>query len=403
MKVLQINSVCGIKSTGRICTSLADMLTEEGHSCRIAYGRENVPEQYEPYALRIGCDRGVMCHALSSRILDNAGFGSRRATKKLIDDIRAYDPDVIHLHNLHGYYLNLEVLFTYLKTCGKKIIWTLHDCWGFTGHCAHFSYAGCDKWQSGCHHCSQKNAYPVCYGLDSSAKNFRRKKELFTGISNLTLVIPSKWLADLVEQSFLKEYPVRVIHNGVDLNVFKPTPSDFKERLGLENKTVVLGVASVWDRRKGLDDFIKLSTMLDDSYRIVLVGLTDKQIKALPKNIIGITRTNSTRELAALYTMADVFVNPSVEETFGLVTVEALACGTPVVVYNQTAVPEAVDDTCGIVTVAGELIQLKAALQTCLQAGFTRQNCLNRARQYEINDRFDQYLELYSAASGRCN
>ncbi len=334
MKILMINSVCGRGSTGRICTDIAEMLEKEGHECKIAYGRASVPQKYQKYAVRIGNELGVNIHAALSRIFDDCGFHSHFATKKFVRWVKEYNPDIIHLHNLHGYYLNLEILFDYLRTCGKKIIWTLHDCWAFTGHCCYFSFVGCDKWKRQCGHCVQKKAYPKSMLVDNSRRNFEKKKQLFTGIPNLTIVTPSKWLAGLVKESFLKDYPIKVIHNGIDLNVFKPTSSNFRERYNLENKKIILGVASVWDDRKGFKDFLKLSELIDDNTRIVLVGVNDKQIKLLPPKIIGIRRTNSTKELAEIYTAADVFFNPTYEDNYPTVNLEAQACGTPVITYN---------------------------------------------------------------------
>lgn len=328
-----INSVCGVGSTGRICTDLADMLIEQGHECKIAYGRDEVPEKYRDIAVKIGSSFSIYCNALKARLFDNEGFNATKATKKFIKWVEKYDPDVIHLHNLHGYYLNVKVLFDYLRTCGKKIVWTLHDCWAFTGHCSHFTVEKCEKWKSFCFYCSQKNRYPKAF-TDRSKHNYEKKKELFTGIQNLTIVTPSKWLAGLVKQSFLRDYPVEVINNGIDLSVFKPTPSDFRERYGLQDKKIILGVASVWDKRKGFDDFIKLAGVIDDSYRIVIVGVNKKQKKQLPKNIIGIERTNSTKELAEIYTAADVFFNPTYEDNYPTVNLEAQACGTPVITYD---------------------------------------------------------------------
>mgnify|MGYP000231854880 FL=1 len=156
MKVLMINVVCGIRSTGRICTDLAIALEKQGHEVRIAYGRETVPEQFQKYAVRIGTDLDVKLHGIKARLFDRAGFGSRKATEKFIEWVKKYDPDIIHLHNIHGYYIDVERLFKYLRTCGKKIIWTLHDCWSFTGHCVYFDYIVCDKWKNGCFYCPQK-------------------------------------------------------------------------------------------------------------------------------------------------------------------------------------------------------------------------------------------------------
>lgn len=342
MKVLMINSVCGIRSTGRICTDIAETLEAQGHTCRIAYGRESVPEKYAKYAVRIGSDLGVKTHAALSRAFDDAGFHSRRATKRFIKWVKAYDPDVIHLHNIHGYYLHIGELFKYLKTCGKKIVWTLHDCWAFTGHCPYFDFIGCEKWKTGCYACSQKKKYPASLLCDRSRKNYALKKRLFTGVKNVTLVTPSEWLAGLARQSFLGEYPVEVVRNGIDLNAFKPTASDFKARHGLADKKILLGVASVWDERKGFADFLKLAERLDDRYRLVLVGLSEAQIARLPQNAIGIARTNSVQELAEIYTAADAFLNFTYEDNYPTVNLEAQACGTPVITYRTGGSVESV-------------------------------------------------------------
>ena len=249
--------------------------------------------------------------------------------------VEDYNPDVIHLHNIHGYYINIEILFDYLKRANKKVVWTLHDCWAFTGHCAYFDYVGCNKWQDGCKECPQKNEYPNSLLIDSSEWNFNKKKDIFTGVPDLTIVTPSKWLAGLVKQSFLSEYKVEVINNGIDLNIFKPTKSDFRERYGLENKFIILGVANVWDRRKGLQYLIDLAEKIDDNYKVIIVGVSEKQKKSLPKNIIGITRTNDVRELVEIYSVADVFVNPTLEDNFPTTNLEALACGTYVITFNS--------------------------------------------------------------------
>ncbi len=329
-----INVVCGIKSTGRICTDLAQELERQGHVVKIAYGREKVPKRFAKYAVRIGTERDVCLHGIKARLFDATGFGSTSATRKFLTWVKEYDPDVIHLHNIHGYYLDVEILFDYLRTCGKRIIWTLHDCWAFTGHCAYFDYYNCEKWKTGCGGCVQKNEYPARVGRDHSKRNFLRKRQAFCGIDDMTIVTPSKWLADLVKESYLSEYSVEVIHNGVDVDVFKPTESDVKARYGCENKRIVLGVAAVWDRRKGLDAFIKIAEKLEDNYRIILVGLEKSQTLVLPENIIPIERTNNTKELAELYSAADVFVNPTLEDNYPTTNIEAIACGTPVITYD---------------------------------------------------------------------
>ena len=334
MKVLMINVVCGIRSTGRICTDLAAALEEQGHEVKIAYGRENVPEQFQKYAVRIGNDFDVKRHGLKARLLDGAGFGSKRVTEKFIKWVKEYDPDIIHLHNIHGYYINIEVLFRYLQTCGKKIIWTLHDCWSFTGHCVYFDYVNCNKWEKECNHCPQKKEYPARVGPDFSKRTFNIKKDLFSEIPNLILVTPSQWLANLLSYSYMKKYTVRVIYNGVDTSVFRPVKSEIKEKYNCQGKKIVLGVASVWDKRKGLNTFIELADKLNDSYQIVLVGLDKEQKKKLPSKIIAIERTNSIQELVSLYSAAYVFVNPTLEDNYPTTNIEAIACDTPVITYE---------------------------------------------------------------------
>ena len=343
MKVLMINSVCGIRSTGRICTDLATELEAQGHQVRIAYGRESVPEQYTKYAVRIGNEWDVRLHGVRSRLLDEHGLSSKSATKRFLKWAEEYDPDLLWLHNIHGYYINYELLFDWIKSRPKmQVKWTLHDCWAFTGHCSYFTVARCEQWKTGCSHCVQKKQYPASLLVDNCRKNYLRKRNAFTGVRNMTLITPSKWLADLVKQSFLKEYPVEIHHNTIDTAVFKPTPSNFRERYGLTDKKIILGVASVWDDRKGLDDFIQLADLLNDEYKIVLVGLNNKQIKALPDKVLGLSRTNSARELAEIYTAADVFLNPTHEDNYPTTNLEAQACSTPVITYQTGGSPESV-------------------------------------------------------------
>ena len=345
MKILFINSVCGIGSTGRICTDLAKEYENNGDEVKIAYGRSNVvSEKYRKYAVKIGGKLNTKLHFLKTRLFDKHGFGSKRATNKFLKWADKYDPDVLWLHNLHGYYINVEMLFNWIKSRPKmQVKWTLHDCWAFTGHCSYFTIANCDKWKEKCEKCPQKRKYPKSIA-DNSAKNYERKKKAFTGVKNMSLITPSKWLADLTKQSFLKDYPVEVKYNTIDTEIFKPTPSDFREKHGLKDKKIVLGVASVWDERKGLDDFVKLSQMLDENYKIVLAGVSDKQKKKLPKNVLAITRTNSAKELAEIYTAADVFLNLTYEDNYPTVNLEAQACGTPCITYRTGGCVESVPD-----------------------------------------------------------
>ena len=382
-----INVVCGIRSTGRICTDLATTLEAQGHEVKIAYGRENVPEQFQKYAVRIGTDLDVKLHGVKARLFDGAGFGSKRATEKFIEWVKKYDPDVIHLHNIHGYYINVEILFQYLTTCRKKIIWTLHDCWAFTGHCVYFDYSGCDKWKTGCHHCYQKKEYPARIGFDFSKRNFYLKKRLFTKVPELELVTPSQWLADLVRSSFMNEYLIRVIHNGVDVEVFHPTDSSLRKKYNLGDKKVILGVAAIWDQRKGLDSFVQLSKRLGQEYQIVLVGLSQVQVDELPKQIIGITRTDSVKELAALYTLAYVFVNPTYEDNYPTTNLEAIACGTPVITYDTGGSTESAI-MYGTSVQRGDIDELVKAIS---RVGQMCPRCVD----VDSKDSIGKYVELY--------
>ena len=347
MRILQINSVCGITSTGRIVADIYGEAQSQGHICMVAYGEVTYPNRVDGLkTFEIGDRLNCISHAVWTRMTDRHGLWSGRVTKKLIGEIEKFQPDVIHLHNLHGYYLNYQLLFQYLKARKIKVFWTLHDCWSFTGHCVHFEYVGCKRWMEGCYACPQKNKYPTSILFDNSQENYKLKKEAFCGVENMTLIVPSNWLKKRVERSFLGEYPIEVIYNGVDLKQFYPVESDFKTKYHLEEKYIVLGVANVWDERKGLRVFFELAKRLPEDIAIVLVGITTEQKREMPDHITGIEHTNSKRELAEIYSAADLFINPSVEETFGLTTLEAMACGTEAIVYKDTACEE-IMEICG--------------------------------------------------------
>lgn len=346
MKVLLINAVCGTGSTGKICAEIAQKYESEGHEVKIAYGRHSyVPEKYQKYAVRIGTDIDVKFHALYTRITDKHGLASKQATKKFLTWAEAYSPDILWLHNIHGYYINYELLFAWIKKHPEiEVKWTLHDCWSFTGHCPHFTAVECNKWKVQCSDCPETKMYPASNIMDNSLDNYKRKKRAFCGVRNMTIITPSKWLANLVKESYLKEYPVEVVYNTIDTNMFKPTESSFRKEHGIENKKIILGVANVWNARKGFGDFIKLATLISNDYVIVLVGLDEKQLKNLPNNVIGIMRTDGQKELAGIYTAADVFVNLTYEDTYPTVNLEAKACGTPVITYRTGGSVESVDE-----------------------------------------------------------
>ena len=344
MKILFINEVCGITSTGRITCELADKFTAEGHECKIAFGRYDcVPNKWKHYAIRIGTDWDVRVHALKTRLFDTHGFESKRATKRFLEWADKFDPDMIWMHNLHGYYVNVELLFGWIKSRPRmQIKWTLHDCWAYTGHCVYFTMSKCMQWETSCTKCTQMYAYPKSFVKHNVKRNFERKRLAFTNVQNMTLITPSRWLADLVKHSFLKEYAVEVHYNTIDRDIFKPSPSNFREKYGLVDKKIILGVSNVWDERKGLNDFIKLYHLLDEDYTIVLVGLRENQIRQMPSNIVCIAHTNSAQELAEIYSAADVFFNPTYEDNYPTVNLEAEACGTRVITYQTGGAPETI-------------------------------------------------------------
>lgn len=400
MKILMINSVCGIKSTGRICTDLAAMLEQRGHRVKIAYGREAVPAQFEKYAVRIGTDLDVKLHGLKARLTDGSGFGSAAATRRFIKWVEEYDPDVIHLHNIHGYYINVEILFAYLRRCGKPILWSFYDCWSFTGHCAHFDYNQCDKWQEGCNHCAHLREYPCSY-IDATAANYKKKRKLFTGIPNLQLIVPSKWMQNMVESSYMKDYPCRVLPNGIDTDQFYPRENRVKEELGIDNRSLLVGVSSVWQKMKGLAYMNQLAeTLPEDQYRLLLVG-SNPNNEYIDHRILRVEHTDSIDQLCQIYTAADVFVNPTLQETQGLTTIEAFACGTPGVVFRAGGAGECVDDTCGITVEKDNFEELhKAICQVCDKNPYSAEDCIAKAKTYDKDACYNAFMELYEKIDG---
>ncbi|MBQ7352541.1 MAG: glycosyltransferase [Clostridia bacterium] len=382
-------------STGGIMLNTASLARQNGHNVVTfsAYKKEVPPKGHE----YIGSKCSSLLNRVRSVFTGISEKGSKKATKNLIKRLTELNVDVLHLHNLHGWYLNVPMLFEYIKSNNVKVIWTLHDCWGFTAQCSHFEYEGCQKWKTGCYECPRYKIYPYTY-VDKTKKMWKLKKEWFAGINDLTIVTPSKWLADNVKQSFLKDYPVKVINNGIDLDVFKPTESDFRKNYSLENKKIVLGVASNWTKRKGLDVFVKLSQCLTSDYQIVLVGTNDNVDKQLPSNIISIHRTNNQRELAEIYTACDVYANPTREEVLGLVNIESLACGTPVVTFNAGGSPECVNEDCGSVVEIDDIDAMEREIvRICQDKPFAKEACFDKAREFDKNLKFKEYVELYLA------
>lgn len=391
MRVMQITAFSGWGCTGRIALGIHNALKAENHESLIAWGRRNtVPEEIE--TIKIGSKIDQQIHGLYTRFTDKCGFASKRVTRTFLKKIEEYKPDLIQLHILHGYYINLEILFNYIKKHNIPIVWTFHDCWAFTGHCPYFDLIGCEKWKTGCNNCPQKAHHPTSWLMDNSVWNWKKKKELFTK-QKMTVVTPSKWLGGLVKQSFLKECNVHVINNGINLVDFKPTQSDIARRMDIESKKIVLGVSSTWVKSKGLDDFIQLSKILPSEYQIVLVGLSKKQIKELPPPIIGVERTDSIRELAELYTAATVFVNPTYEDNYPTTNLEAIACGTPVVTYKTGGSTEVVEKTGnGEIVDQGNIVGLKDAIIR-LEGHILADIDLHKVCSQEYA--FEQYVSLY--------
>lgn len=357
LRYVQINSFYN-GSTGTIMRNLHEGLKERGVDSYIFWGRRH--KTIGDHERCCASKAGLYLHGALSRLTDRAGFYSKRDTAKLLEQLDEIDPDVVHLHNVHGYYVNVEMLFSWLAGHRCQVRWTLHDCWAFTGHCPHFQYIGCERWLEGCHDCPQRRGYPASLLMDSSKRNWEDKRRIFAGVSSerMMLISPSHWLAGLAGKSFLKGYPVEVRHNTVDRRIFKPTTSDFRERYGIGDRFMILGVASPWTERKGINDFIQLATMLDNNSVIVLVGVSRQQIRALPESIIGIEHTSSAEELAGIYSTADVFFNPTHEDNFPTVNLEAEACGTSVVAYDTGGCAETIVGSSSRVILPSEIEKL---------------------------------------------
>ena len=396
MKTVLINS-CNFGSTGNIMLEIAETAENGGYTAAVCYpqSRDNSRKQKEKDFI-IGTRFSRNIHLMLAEITGLNGCFSYCSTLKLLKKLDKLKPDIIHLHNLHNCYINLSLLFKYIKKHNIKTVWTLHDCWAFTGHCPHFDMIGCDKWKTGCYSCPQYKEYPKSL-FDNSKIMYRLKRKWFTGVENMTIVTPSEWLASLVKESYLKDYPVKVINNGIDLNVFKPTESDFSEKYALENKYIVLGVAFGWGRRKGLDVFVELARRLDkEKYKVVLVGTDDNVDKLLPENIISIHRTQNQTELAEIYTAVDVFANPTREENYPTVNMEALACGTPVVTFNTGGSPEMLDETCGAAVAKDDNDAMyNEIIRICEKKPYSLEACIKKAKGFDKNEKFGEYIRLY--------
>lgn len=395
LKVLSINTLPN-GSTGNIMNQILNK-AKERHDVISYYGNwyKNTNCKY-PFSFSYGFYWENKLSAVLSKITGFYKFVSFFGTQQLLRRITEFKPDVIHLHNLHLWVINVSMLFKYIKKHNIPVVWTLHDCWAFTGRCPHFIMEKCDKWKKGCYECTyNKRLYPAAY-VDRTKTMWKLKKNWFTGVENLTIVTPSQWLADLVKQSYLKDYSINVINNGIDLSIFKPTESHFREKYPITEKYIVLGVAFDWGEPKGLDIFIDLASKLSKDYRIVLVGTNANVDNQLPSNVVSIHNTQNQQELAEIYTAADVFVNPTREDNFPTVNIESLACGTPVVTFKTGGSPEIIDETCGSVVERDDNVEfMNEIIRLCEKKPYSKQACLKRARKFDMNNRFQEYVELY--------
>ncbi len=398
MKIFEINSG-NYSSTGNIMLNIAKTARLSGHSVKVAYRQSrSVTANDNEDEIQIGNSFYGLTHRLIGEYLGLEGLGSVISTLKLIKEIKAFNPDIIHLHILHGWYLNLPLLFSFLAKYNKKVVWTMHDCWAFTGHCPYFQIVGCEKWLDACENCPQYREYPYSR-VDNSKFMYKLKKEYFSSLKNLTIVAPSFWLSDLIKKSFFSEFEVRVIHNGIDLSVFRPLKNDFRAQNNISNdEYLILGVAFDWGVRKGIDIFKKLADDLPVNYKIVMIGTDESTEKELPENIIKIRKTKNQEALAEIYSAADLFINPTREEVLGLVNIEANACGTPVLTFKTGGCPECIDETSGFVTPCDDYENFKKEIiRICETKPFLKSDCVERAKSFDMNDKFKEYVKLYES------
>lgn len=399
MVIVQINQTYKIGSTGKIMYDLNQVIQSSGHESFMVAGYSNDHSPQNLYcANKNSAFFPIRKDQVIFRLSGVNGYRYKKRTQKIIEWIDSKHPDIIHLHNIHGDWIHLQTLFDYIKRKEIRVVWTLHDCWALTGRCSHFELCGCDKWKTNCFDCNNNRVYPITYFFDRSSKMHRDKKKWFTGIKNMTVVTPSIWLASFVKQSFLREYPIKVIPSGINTEIFKPQKKQSKYYVDIKAKYIILGVANTWSKSKGIDDFIALDKVIDhDKYQIVMVGLNSRQLKSLPHTIYGLSKTNSQLELAELYSGASCYLNCSILETQGLTTIEAMACGTPVIVYNKSAVPESVKNDCGIIIDTQSIdIVYDAIKKICNNTENYKAKCCEYAKNnYDGKRRFMDYIGIY--------
>lgn len=395
-KLFQIN-VCVNLSTGKIAQLIGESALSHGWESWIAYSSRQATIPSHSQLIKVGSKYDSYFHYIENYILDREGLGSKRATFKLVEEIKRVAPDIVQIHNIHDHWLNYRILFEYLNQTDIKVVWTFHDCWAFTGHCFHPVLKGCEKWKSQCVKCPLQKIDPVSC-VDRSNYNFNLKKQLFGSNKNLTIVPCSEWMAGFVRDSFLGRKNIQVIHNGIDLDVFKPHEANDKD---YASRYRVLGVSNVWCKDKGLEDVFLLRKLLPDEYEITLVGLTPNQIKKIPKGINAIPRTQNVEQLVDIYASSDVFINPTYADTFPTVNIESIACGLPVVTYQTGGSPEIIDDNTGIVVEQGNIQRMANAIVRMKDCPLDRVECRNRAvSHFDKNRQFEKYIALYNNLLG---
>ncbi len=394
-KLLQINECLNL-STGKIVQQIGDLAISKGWESWIAYSGRELDMPSKSNLVKVGSYVESCIHYIEDKLFDNEGLSSRLATGKLLKQIDLIQPNIIHLHNIHDHWLNYLMLFNYISEHNIPTVWTQHDQWATTGHCM-YNLCGCERWKEECHNCPLSK----WYALDCSRRNFNLKKELLAKIPSLTIVPVSEWLGNNIRLSHLKDRPMQVIYNGIDINTFSPQPVNAHERYGIgKHKKIVLGVAALWDARKGLNDFYELAKRLPaDEYGIVIVGQRTEDVKPIESGcqMVFVDRTQDALELAQLYSSAAVFVNPTYQDNYPTTNLEAIACGTPVITYRTGGSPEAVDEKTGFVVEQGNIETLVDAISKMKENPFSSENCRKRAEESFDKDKcFEKYIELYT-------
>lgn len=395
MKVVQINSVYNKGSIGRTTAEIHEALRKTGNE---SYVYTSVSEDEDKNVFRIGNTFDHKLHSLLSKIFGLQGYFSYSATWKLIRHLKEIAPDIVHLRNLHANYINLPMLLKYLAREDIATVLTLHDCWFITGKCCYYTHVNCNKWKTECHNCPALKYDNVSWFLDRSRKVFNDKKKLFNAIPRLAVYGNSQWTTDQAKQSFLKNAKyVGRIYNWIDQQIYHEVNcNDLKHKYSLDDKFVILGVSQGWSNRKGLNIFVELAKRIPDSV-IVLIGKMNCK-ETLPSNIISVGQIQNIEELCKFYSLSDVFINPSLQETFGKVSAEALCCGTPIIVNNATANPELVGPKCGYVVKNNDIEEYVFYINEILRLGkkFFSEHCIQFASSnFDKDINILEYLELY--------